>query len=257
MCARHRSAVLAEVRQLLKSGAPCRLVSTSLIEAGVDVDFPAAFRAEAGLDSIAQAAGRCNREGLRRVEDSEVLVFATENGAWAPPPELLQYAQVGHEVLRQFRDAPLAPQAIRRYFELLYWKAGAEQLDVHNLLGRLRDSRIDSLPMETLAANFRMIDSPQLSVIVPYDEEACSALRDLEFAEGSVGIARKLQPYVVQLPRQGFDILAKAGAAAAVAPHKWGDQFVRLINAELYDRRIGLSWDDPTFMTPSSTVWGK
>src|SRR5690606_21727985 len=63
MHARHRSGVLAEVRQLLKDGEPCRLVSTSLIEAGVDVDFPTVLRAEAGLDSIAQAAGRCNREG--------------------------------------------------------------------------------------------------------------------------------------------------------------------------------------------------
>lgn len=254
MCARHRSAVLAEVRQMLKAGAPCRLVSTSLIEAGVDVDFPTVLRAEAGLDSIAQAAGRCNREGLRRAADSEVLVFATDNSAWTPPAELLQYAQVGHEVLRQFRDDPLSPEAIHRYFEMLYWHSGKDQLDAPNLLGLLRDSRIDSLPMETLAAKFRMIDSAQLPVIVPYDGEARRALRDLEFAEGSVGIARKLQPYVVQLPRQGFDALLKAGAVAAVAPQKWGGQFVQLMNPALYDSRFGLSWDDPTFMSASSTV---
>ncbi|MBW0904964.1 helicase-related protein, partial [Pseudomonas aeruginosa] len=58
MCAKHRSNVLAEVRQMLKTGESCRLVATSLIEAGVDVDFPVVLRAEAGLDSIAQAAGR-------------------------------------------------------------------------------------------------------------------------------------------------------------------------------------------------------
>ena len=79
MCAKHRSAVLAEVRQRLKTGQPCRLVATSLIEAGVDIDLPTVLRAEAGLDSVAQAAGRCNREGRRRHEDSEVLVFATAN----------------------------------------------------------------------------------------------------------------------------------------------------------------------------------
>ncbi|WP_369798708.1 CRISPR-associated helicase Cas3' [Achromobacter sp. DMS1] len=93
MCARHRSAVLDEVRARLKKGQPCRLVSTSLIEAGVDVDFPTVLRAEAGLDSIAQAAGRCNREGLRPRDGSEVLVFLPENPDWAPPPELAQYAQ--------------------------------------------------------------------------------------------------------------------------------------------------------------------
>lgn len=82
MCAKHRSQVLAEVRLLLKAGKPCRLVATSLIEAGVDVDFPAVLRAEAGLDSIAQAAGRCNREGKRAPADSAVMIFATENLDW-------------------------------------------------------------------------------------------------------------------------------------------------------------------------------
>lgn len=76
MCARHRSQVLAEVRQRLRDGLPCRLVATSLIEAGVDVDFPCVLRAEAGLDSIAQAAGRCNREGRRALEAFLILITA-------------------------------------------------------------------------------------------------------------------------------------------------------------------------------------
>ena len=93
MCARHRSQVLAEVRQRLREGLPCRLVATSLVEAGVDVDFPCVLRAEAGLDSIAQAAGRCNREGRRALEASEVLVFQAENPDWKAPAELQQFAQ--------------------------------------------------------------------------------------------------------------------------------------------------------------------
>lgn len=254
MCATHRSRVLAEVRGMLKDGAPCRLVSTSLIEAGVDVDFPTVLRVEAGLDSIAQAAGRCNREGRRRSADSEVLVFATENEDWAPPTELRQYAQAAREVLRHLRGDPLSPDAIRRYFQLLYWQRGDEQLDAHNLLGLLQDSRIDSLPLETLAAKFRMIDTKQMPVIVPYDDGAREALRELEFAEGSVGLARKLQPYLVQLPRQGFDALYKAGAVAAVAPKKWGDQFMLLCHEDVYHPQYGLSWDDPTFIRAERLV---
>lgn len=255
MCAKHRSKVLAEVRQMLKEGLPCRLVSTSLIEAGVDVDFPTVLRAEAGLDSIAQAAGRCNREGRRALNASDVLVFATENEDWAPPPELKQYAQAAREVLRQCEDDPLSPEAIERYFSLLYWQKGSERLDEPNLMGQLRDSRPDSLPMETLAAKFRMIDSVQMPVVVPYDDGAKKAIDALAYAQGCAGLARQLQPYLVQLPRQGFDALYKAGAVIPVAPQKWGDQFMALAHEGLYDPHFGLSWDDPTLIRSDLLRW--
>ena len=253
MCAKHRSAVLAEVREMLKAGQPCRLVSTSLIEAGVDVDFPTVLRAEAGLDSIAQAAGRCNREGGRWLDASEVLVFATANKDWAPPPELLQYAQVAGEVLRQFQGDPLSPKAMERYFSLLYWQKGSEQLDVPGLMSLLQGSVPGNLPMETLASKFRMIDSVQMPVIIPYDDKARKALRALEHAQGCGALARELQPYLVQLPRQGFDALYKAGAVVPVA-EKWGDQFMVLAHEGLYDPQFGLSWDDPTYIRTEHLV---
>ena len=255
MCAKHRSAVLAEVRQMLKDGKPCRLISTSLIEAGVDVDFPTVLRAEAGLDSIAQAAGRCNREGRRAPTASEVLIFATENEDWAPPSELKQYAQAAREVLRQIDGDSLSPEAINRYFSLLYWQKGSDAMDVPNLMGQLKDSRPESLPMEMLAAKFRMIDSVQMPVIVPYDDNAREALRALEFAGGCAGLARNLQPYLVQLPRQGFDALYKAGAVISVKPEKWEDQFMVLAHEGLYDPHFGLSWDDPTFIRTEHLNW--
>ncbi len=255
MCAKHRSEVLNEIRQMLKDQRPCRVVSTSLIEAGVDVDFPAVLRAEAGLDSIAQAAGRCNREGRRNPDASEVLVFANANEDWAPPPELKQYAQTAREVLRQCAHAPLSPDAITRYFAQLYWQKGSKELDAPDLMGLLKASRPESLPMETLATKFRMIDSVQMPVIVPYDDEARDALEQLRFAEGSVGLARKLQPYLVQLPRQGFDALYQARAIEPVAPEKWGDQFMVLTHVDLYHPRFGLHWDSPTFIHSERLNW--
>lgn len=255
MCARHRSEVLAEIRGMLKQGEPCRLVATSLIEAGVDVSFPRVFRAEAGLDSIAQAAGRCNRNGEWPVEDSEVLVFANASDDWAPPPELKQFAQAAREVLRQHGDDPLSPRAIEAYFRQLYWQKGDDELDAANLMGLTKNSRIDSLPMETLAAKFRMIDSVQMPVIVPYDDEAREALERLRHAEKSGGLARRLQPYLVQLPRQGFDALLRSGAVQPVAPESWGEQFMALMCLDQYDRRFGLSWDDPYFVQAQTLLW--
>jgi CRISPR-associated endonuclease/helicase Cas3 len=248
MCAKHRSAVLKDVRQMLLDEVPCRLVATSLIEAGVDVDFPTVLRAEAGLDSIAQAAGRCNREGRHSKEDSEVMVFAVENDDWAPPPDVKQFAQAAQEVMRLHPEDPLSPTAIENYFKLLYWQKGGNELDAHDLLGITKRSQIDSLPLETLATKFRMIDSVQMPVIVPYDDIAREALRELRFAKGSVKISRLLQPYLVQLPRQGFDALRKVGAVHPVAPEKWGEQFMQLTHEDLYDPKYGLQWDNPTFI---------
>lgn len=255
MCAKDRRKVLTQVHERLQQRLPCVGVSTSLIEAGVDVDFPSVLRAEAGLDSVAQAAGRCNREGRRGVQASEVLIFAPANEEWAPPPELAQFAQVAASVLRAHADDPLSPVAIENYFSTLYRQKGAQELDSLGLLARLRGCRVDSLPLETMAEKFRMIDNVQLPVIVPRGEEAHGLLRELVYVERCGAIARALQPYVVQVPRQAFEVLERAGAIAAVAPQKWGRQFFALINEDLYDPRCGLHWDDPTYLRPSNALW--
>ncbi|HHG4851805.1 TPA: CRISPR-associated endonuclease Cas3'' [Pseudomonas aeruginosa] len=255
MCAKHRSQVLAEVRQLLITGEPCRLVATSLIEAGVDVDFPVVLRAEAGLDSIAQAAGRCNREGRRLLAESEVLVFSTANSDWAPPEELKQFAQAAREVMRLHPDDCLSMAAIERYFRLLYWQKGAEELDAGNLLGLIERGRLDSLPYETLASKFRMIDSLQLPVIIPFDDEARAALRELEFVDGCATIARRLQPYLVQMPRKGYQALQDAGAIQSVASERYGEQFMALVNPDLYHHQFGLHWDNPAFVSSERLFW--
>lgn len=254
MCAAHRSQVLTTAREALKQGQPCRLVSTALIEAGVDVAFPTVYRAEAGLDSIAQAAGRCNREGRWAVEDSEVRIFANANDDWKAPPELRQFADVTREVLRNHEGDPLDPVAIERYFKQLYWQKGDEALDALNLLGQLKKAKIDSLPMDTLAEQFKMIDSVQMPVIVPFDDDARSAIHDLRFVDGLQGISRRLQRYLVQVPRHGFEALRKAGAIEAVRPEKWGDQFMVLANESLYDDDVGLSWENPTFIESTALV---
>lgn len=255
MCARHRSQVLAEVRQRLRDGLPCRLVATSLIEAGVDVDFPSVLRAEAGLDSIAQAAGRCNREGRRALEASEVLVFQTENPDWKAPDELQQFAQAAREVLRNTMGDPLAPEAITRYFQQLYWQKGERELDKADLLAQIESKRLEGIPFEMLAEKFRMIDSVQCPVIIPFDEIARDALKALGFAAGCGELARQLQPYIVQLPRQGYNALLQFGAIQPVDPDRYGEQFMQLVNPDLYHEQYGLHWDNPAFNRSEKLCW--
>lgn len=256
MYAVHRRRILAEIREALEAGAPCRVVSTSLIEAGVDVDFPRVLRAEAGLDSIAQAAGRCNREGKRSAAESDVAIFSTANDDWAPPPELKQFAQVTREVLRQHGDDPLSLEAIDAYFRQLYWQQGPKQLDRHDLLQLIENGRLEGLPFETLEQKFRMIENTQRAVIIPFDKDgvARAALKELAYAEGMGGIARKLQPYTVQVPHQGYAALERVGAIAAVEPDKFGEQFMVLINEDLYDERLGLNWSEPTFIKAENLI---
>ena len=171
MCAKHRSQKLDEIRGRLKKGEPCRVIATSLIEAGVDVDFPLVMRAEAGLDSVAQAAGRCNREGKRPSENSFVWIFAPEE-QWKAPPELATQAAVMRLTADSFSDDLLSTQAVAAYFAELYQLKGSELdnkkiLKMHNDTGQSLD-----FPFQTIADKFRMIESHMQPLIIPFDVEA-------------------------------------------------------------------------------------
>jgi CRISPR-associated endonuclease/helicase Cas3 len=250
LCAKHRRAVLEEIRANLKDNKPCRLVATSLIEAGVDVDFPLVLRAEAGLHSIAQAAGRCNREGKRRKEDSLVVVF--EPIDHKPLPALNHQADAGRSVLRRFDD-PLGPQAIEGYFHELYWAKGEKALDAKRIMELIaeRTGNFD-FPFETIARLFRLIDETMLPVIVPWDDEAKRAIEQLPFALRTS--ARKLQAYVVPVPRKARMALVAAGAAGLVEENRFGDQFVVLENLDIYRETTGLDWGDPTYLSAAGLI---
>lgn len=257
MCANHRSDKLREIRRRLINGEPCRLVSTSLIEAGVDVDFPAVYRADAGLDSIAQAAGRCNREGRRPKESSHVRVFTVASN-WSTPPELAQYAQSCQGIFRRHAANPLSLEAIRDYFREVYWLKG-EQLDAHQLLRQIENGGKDGIPYEQIARHFRMIESNMTPIIVPYHregefDEIADLLRQLSFAEYVGALSRKLQPYLVQVPEQGMKALRAVCAVQPVNEGRFGDQFMELVAGHLYDSESGLSWDDPGFLSAEASV---
>lgn len=180
MCAQHRRDVLAEIRQRLKEGKSCRVISTQLIEAGVDVDFPCVYRAPAGFDSIAQAAGRCNREGKLKDENGDpipgrVYVFETEK---LPPAGLLRdAAQAAAELVDSHPD-PLAPSAVDAYFKLLYWSR-SHDWDKHGVMpcfdynrGDAAHAKLIPLKFKTAADAYQVIREVQTPILVPYNDEA-------------------------------------------------------------------------------------
>jgi CRISPR-associated endonuclease/helicase Cas3 len=249
MCPEHRSQRLADIKQRLKDGEPCRLIATSLIEAGVDVDFPVVYRASAGLDQIAQAAGRCNREGLRSAETSHVYVFESANRKL--PKSMEVAVSAGRETMRKHASDPLSLCAVEDYFRLVYWGQSAGQvdgLDKHGILPRLQDRSKDLLfPFEDIARDFRLITDQSRPILIPFGKVGERLIAELGSAEEVGAIARKLQRYVVQVPRPAFAALEAVGAIQAVNPNRFGDQFWWLENAGLYHDEFGLDWSDPTF----------
>ena len=253
MCAKHRSQKLDEIRGRLKNGEPCRVIATSLIEAGVDVDFPLVMRAEAGLDSVAQAAGRCNREGKRSSENSFVWIFAPEE-QWKAPPELAAQAAVMRLTADSFSDDLLSTQAVAAYFAELYQLKGGELdnkkiLKMHNDTGQSLD-----FPFQTIADKFRMIESHMQPLIIPFDVEAENLISSLHHADHIGGLLRKLQPYTVQIPEKALAALYKAGRIEPINEKNFGKQFYTLIGLDLYDEVAGLSWEDTAFLKGESLV---
>jgi CRISPR-associated endonuclease/helicase Cas3 len=224
MCARHRTAVLEQVRGRLNAGRPCRLVSTQLVEAGVDIDFPVVYRALGGLDSIAQAAGRCNREG--KLSAGRVVVFRAPT---APPRGTPQKGLESTESLLRQHAGTLSlddPGLFNIYFRSLY---GKEDLDSAGIQAQRAE-----LKFETVADSFKVIEEGGITpVVVPYS--GVDPLLDLLRREGpSRQVLRGLQPFLVNLYADDADRLLNAGALETLEDlvHVLAGPFHHLYSAE-------------------------
>ncbi|MGL4397900.1 MAG: CRISPR-associated helicase Cas3' [Hyphomicrobium sp.] len=265
MTAAHRQHVLAEIRSDLTAGRPARVVSTSLIEAGVDVSFSSVWRAWAGLDQIVQAAGRCNRNGELGPAGGRLVVFDPEpKDGRSPPRELEQNAETARRILREQPDL-LSPEAVAAFFRELLWtkedSGHFRQLDnvkvgereIVGIMKSLDETKHGlNFPFADIAQAFRLIDETMVPVIIPATANTVAGapqeiLDRIPHVTATGGIARALQRHIVQVPRRARDALIDETAAHAIARDKFGDQFVVLDNPDLYSDASGLDWNNPTF----------
>lgn len=199
MCPAHRQACLAEVRQRLDDGIPCRLISTQCIEAGVDVDFPRVYRAFAPLEAVAQAAGRCNRNGRRGISDVYVFLPDDEGRQLYPSCDYASAAQITHLVLQERGAARMDicdPMLYDEYYRRRYHFTRPEEQDE-----QLREAiQIGDFP--TVDALYRLIKQDTISVLTPYDGAQYRLLADDVRAGGlRAEWIRRAQPYAVAIPR--------------------------------------------------------
>ncbi|WP_131667662.1 CRISPR-associated helicase Cas3' [Psychrobacter pygoscelis] len=168
----HRELMITFINEVLKKyhnrqlDVPFYVVSTQLIEAGVDVDFPMVYRAMTGLDSIAQSAGRCNREG--KLDGlGKVVVFQPEEDA--PNGELLQAQQTTYEILENIKSNPLSPQAFYQYFALFNSKGNPDKLGICDLLTAKRETGTElAISFRTASEQFKLINNSGVTIICPF-----------------------------------------------------------------------------------------
>ena len=231
MYPKHRKRVLEEVRRCLNAGERCLVLSTSLVEAGVDLDFHSVYRQLAGIDSVIQAAGRCNREGKRSLEDSNVYVFQFEEQERI----LGQRKQIdaAKTLVSDGKDIS-ALETIEEYFSFLYHLKSSE-LDKKNIMGQFKGIKCNFLKV---AEDFKMIENDTKTVFIPVEEEAQDLLQQLKYQGFTKTSMRKAGQYSVTLYDDVIEKMKDAGMIELVAENI--NDFYELKDKERYTEEFGL-----------------
>lgn len=275
MCAAHRLGVLDEMRAQLKAGRPVLCVSTQLIEAGVDISFGAAIRFLAGLDSIIQTAGRCNRNGEGKDgRPGQVHVVNPDRENLSRLREIQTGRQMALRVLDDFRKEPdslggslLHPKAMERYFTYAFFNrrdemaypVGAKDAGhgdtLFNLLscnplnpGNMRAPLALRQSFATAGEIFTVIDAPTCGVLVPYGEgaELVAQLCGAFHPQQEKALLRRTQRYAVNVFPNVFKTLCDAKALHETQKGSG----IWYLDARHYSGRFGISATEVEEMAP-------
>lgn len=229
----HRREKLHEIEERLKAGQPCCVIATSLVEAGVDLDFQTVYRELAGLDSILQAAGRCNREGKRELSDSRTCIFQFVREERKRNDNIKQASAVTERIMEEYSDIG-SLEAIDEYFRRLFYIKG-EGLDKKGILKRLNQSRPDGIPFRTVAEEFHMIESADKKIFIPRTPEAQEIENRLRYGELSRQLMRKAEQYSVSVFERVYESFSEAGMLDEI-----DETMAVLRNLDQYSDDVGL-----------------
>lgn len=254
MCPAHRKQVIDTIRNRLRNDLSCKVISTSLIEAGVDIDFPYVMREECGIDSIAQSAGRCNREGKRLRSKSFVDVFYSEENRKLIPHAIRPNISSANAVINKYTDNFLCPNAITDYFKALY---NDSDLDSSNILDEI-DTHSDTLlfPYLDISNKYKLIDSFDRTIFVNFNEEAFLLISELQkgLDKNFKTVLNKLQKYSVQVSEKIFLQLLTEHRIEYLNQDRFGKNFVLLIGNDMYEKESGLNVYSSVLKTINSII---
>lgn len=250
MCPAHRSSVISNIRQLLADDKPCLVVSTSVVEAGVDIDFPCVYKVISGFDSIAQAAGRANREGKMKGM-GRVVLFETKHRA---PRGMINGANVAKELLPDNPDV-LSPKSIDNYFrEFLFKNTGEGKYawDAYDVMpcfgnfaaGDFSDAGYYQHNFREASSRFKWIQSITTSIVVPWGKKGAKVVdKLLSSSEPDFKLLREAQPYTISVYS---NVLEKLTGNSLVTPgytEEGCEPDYFLLKPEAYDSTTGVRED--------------
>lgn len=237
----HRKRVLDEIRKRLQKNERCIVVSTSLVEAGVDLDFQSVYRELAGVDSMIQAAGRCNREGRREAESSKVFIFKFEGKENVLGQR--QQIDVAKSLLSDGRELEEV-ETVTKYFEMLYHLKG-ESLDKKRILDEFTNKKA-KYNFAKVAKEFKLIEQNTKTVFINREDEAKEILMDLHCKGFTKSAMRKASRYCITVYDQTFDKMYGAGMIQLVSEDI--EDFYVLTDSSRYTEEMGLELDIDTGM---------
>lgn len=232
----HRRKVLKKIRSCLQTGATCKVVTTSLIEAGVDVDFPVVYREIAGLDNIIQAGGRCNREGKLAAGDGKVFVYTLTEPNYGKLPSFVKLPMsVAKGIIKDFDDIA-SIEAIKKYFDTLHYFEGSS-LDAKEILKKTTEK---PFLFKDIAEEFLLIQENTRMILITSDEESNAIADALRSGVRTRELLRKASQYIVQVYEYQFQKMFEFGK---VEPLDKDKQINILLDLEMYDDNKGLVLD--------------